>query len=227
MTLFNYHITWSRVSRKPLSYSSSSLCLPKRVWETLEKGAAVMRGPYKYKTYKCDKRLKKNKFIHCGDMIRQSCGFIRPKKTLCCWHHGVCKPISGNGLEKMCTRAHKHAHRRCWKVICESHVTLSTREIKPFSALSSPQMMSHLLLLLLQHGDDLTDSAGHRQMTSVMTWSCNCLICNVIINNHSLFFNLKTALINRHNIHKERDEGVYFCMCVWVCGSGSCNQSWV
>lgn len=67
---------------------------------------------------------------------------------------------------------HKYTQRRCWKVIYESHVTLSTGEMELSSALSSPQMMSHLLL---QHGDDLTDSSRHRRMALAMTYTCDCL----------------------------------------------------
>lgn len=67
---------------------------------------------------------------------------------------------------------HKYTQRRCWKVIYESHVTLSTGEMELSSALSSPQMMSHLLL---QHGDDLTDSSRHRPMALAMTYTCDCL----------------------------------------------------
>lgn len=77
------------------------------------------------------------------------------------------------------------------------------------SVLSSPRMTSYLLLL--QHGDDLTDSAGHRLMTS--RWpTATTVYLKSNHKQHSFF--VFSALINNHNIY--RDEGVRWCVCVWI-----------
>lgn len=73
---------------------------------------------------------------------------------------------------------------------------------------SSPQMMSHLLL---QHSD-LTDSAGHRLMTLVMTCS-NRLYQQ---SNRSFILCFFPALISEHKIYSELDERLYRRVCVWI-----------
>lgn len=104
---------------------------------------------------------EKNKFVACGDMILQDCGFTRSKKTLQKRSADIIGFVNQFQVMDWSTHTHKCMQRSCWKVISESHVTLSTLWMEWSSEPSSPQIMSHLL----QHCDDLIDSASHRLMT--------------------------------------------------------------
>lgn len=129
-----------------------------------------MRGCYKYKTHKYDEWLKKDKFVHCGDVIEQSCGFTGHQK------YTIKQPadIIGfvNQFRVMVWRKLAYARTRPHARDAER---LSVCHVFPFQLVKwscalchhLPQMMSHLLLQQL--GDDLTDSVSHRQMTSAMT----------------------------------------------------------
>lgn len=76
--------------------------------------------------------------------------------------------------------------------------------MEPSSVFSSHRKTSHLLLL--QPGNDLTDSAGYRLMTTVMTSSER--LSAIKSSTHSLI-SPTTTPINKHNIYGERDLDVF------------------
>lgn len=92
--------------------AEDSACLQMLVWESSGHDTAVMRGHYKYKTYKYDKWLKKNKFIHCGDMILQSCGLTRSKKALSKKPADIIGFVNQFQVMDWSTRTHKYTHTR-------------------------------------------------------------------------------------------------------------------